>query len=392
MARILLALSLVLNQIGRAQSLIEIKEYLLNGKLNGKIISHNVNSQILSETRGIEIYLPHDYENYPSLGLLLVSDQMCRFVASIAEPLMLSNQVDPFIIVGINHRTSQPSDNKLSKYGIDYRGMEFHPKDIVFSTKPIPQRKLEPSLKNRHTKFKRFLINELIPFLLDTYNLSTNRTDWTLGGFSNGASLALSISLSNPSEFNNIIMLSPADLNSPDYQYSFPSNSPNFFLAAGLNEPAFLAAAKSYSKQLDSLGLNSVLQIYNSGHEFNMWLTAYEHAILHFYAKGKIRNCNGSHVEAMFPGGKENLYKFIYNHMKYPEIALKNGDYGTVYLSFTIEKNGELSNLKILKGVSLEIDQEALRIFKSMPNWIPASENCVTIQSSYTIPVYFRVN
>lgn len=80
-------------------------------------------------------------------------------------------------------------------------------------------------------------------------------------------------------------------------------------------------------------------------------------------------------VEASFPGGAKAMKEFIDNAIDYPEAAKSKGDKGRVYLSFVVEVDGSLSNIKVERGISKELDQEAKRIIRKMPKWIPAEVN-----------------
>ncbi|MCU4175356.1 energy transducer TonB [Carboxylicivirga sp. N1Y90] len=69
-----------------------------------------------------------------------------------------------------------------------------------------------------------------------------------------------------------------------------------------------------------------------------------------------------------------------------------SGVYGTVFISFYIDVDGSVITIKILRGVSSEIDAEAIRVIKAMPLWKPGKQLCKTIIVSYTIPVRFSLN
>ena len=98
-------------------------------------------------------------------------------------------------------------------------------------------------------------------------------------------------------------------------------------------------------------------------------------------------------VEEMpgFPGGTQKLIKFIEENMRYPKKCAKKGIYGRVIVAFIVERNGELSNIKVVKSVHRALDKEALRIVKLMPRWIPGRQNGVTVRVKYIIPIRFSV-
>ena len=90
-----------------------------------------------------------------------------------------------------------------------------------------------------------------------------------------------------------------------------------------------------------------------------------------------------------FPGGKGALNAFIRNTIKYPQAAKENGIQGTVYVRFTIEKNGEVTNPEIVRGVSPELDREAMRMVKKMPRWKAGTMNGTPVRIEMTQPIRF---
>ncbi|MFR6543615.1 MAG: energy transducer TonB [Butyricimonas virosa] len=90
----------------------------------------------------------------------------------------------------------------------------------------------------------------------------------------------------------------------------------------------------------------------------------------------------------VFPG---NLNTWIYNNIRYPEIAKEKKLEGKVYVRFVIEKDGAISNVKVIRGVSPELDNEAKAVIASMPKWEPGKQNGSPVRVSYTVPVYFAL-
>jgi protein TonB len=95
--------------------------------------------------------------------------------------------------------------------------------------------------------------------------------------------------------------------------------------------------------------------------------------------------------EATFPGGTHLIYRFIVENMEYPEEAEKNGEEGRVFVEFTIEKTGEITNVEVIKGVSPSLDKEAIRIVSSFPNWEPAEKNGKAVKARGRMPISFRL-
>ncbi len=93
-----------------------------------------------------------------------------------------------------------------------------------------------------------------------------------------------------------------------------------------------------------------------------------------------------------FPGGNKAMTEYMINSLKYPAEAAKNGIEGRVLVSFVIEKDGSISECKILKSSDNELlDQEALRVISAMPAWTPGTQNGKTVRVNNVIPVIFRL-
>lgn len=98
-------------------------------------------------------------------------------------------------------------------------------------------------------------------------------------------------------------------------------------------------------------------------------------------------------VEEMptFPGGQQELMKFLTQSVKYPLEAQKNGIQGRVIIQFVVDKEGNIDKSVIVRKVSPEIDAEALRVINSMPRWIPGKQRGKPVNVRYTVPVTFRL-
>lgn len=93
--------------------------------------------------------------------------------------------------------------------------------------------------------------------------------------------------------------------------------------------------------------------------------------------------------EAEFPGGPEALKKYLGGNIIYPDIAIERGDQGKVFVQFVVEKNGSLSNINIVRGVSQEIDKESKRVVSEMPKWEPAKYKKEIVRSRVRIPLNY---
>lgn len=93
--------------------------------------------------------------------------------------------------------------------------------------------------------------------------------------------------------------------------------------------------------------------------------------------------------EATFPGGVSGMKKFLANNILYPEISMELGDQGKVFVEFIVEKNGLISQVKVLRGVSSEIDAESIRVVRSMPVWSPAESAGEVVRARCRIPINY---
>ena len=99
-------------------------------------------------------------------------------------------------------------------------------------------------------------------------------------------------------------------------------------------------------------------------------------------------------VEVMpqFPGGQIAMMKYIMENIKYPKQAMKEGIQGRVTVSFIVEKDGRVSNVRLLRSVQSALDKEAIRVVKSMPKWTPGKQNGKPVRVRYNLPVMFKLN
>ena len=92
-----------------------------------------------------------------------------------------------------------------------------------------------------------------------------------------------------------------------------------------------------------------------------------------------------------FPGGPSALFEFISKNIQYPKEAEDANLQGRVIVSFVVEKDGSVSNAKVVRPIDPLLDAEALRVVNSMPKWIPGKQNGEAIRIKYTVPVTFRL-
>ena len=98
-------------------------------------------------------------------------------------------------------------------------------------------------------------------------------------------------------------------------------------------------------------------------------------------------------VEQMpsFPGGTAALMQYLSSNIKYPVVAEENGVQGRVVCTFVVEKDGSITDVRVVKSVDPSLDKEAMRVVKSMPKWIPGKQNGSAVRVKYTVPVTFRL-
>lgn len=96
-------------------------------------------------------------------------------------------------------------------------------------------------------------------------------------------------------------------------------------------------------------------------------------------------------VEAEFPGGAAELKRFIATNVSYPEIAIQMEDQGRVGVSFIVEADGRITGVEVEKGVSKELDREAKRVVRSMPNWTPGEVKGKKVRTKCKLPIVFTL-
>jgi TonB family protein len=98
-------------------------------------------------------------------------------------------------------------------------------------------------------------------------------------------------------------------------------------------------------------------------------------------------------VEQMpqYVGGVEALGGFIANNLTYPKDASSKGIEGTVMIQFIVNKDGSVSDVNVLKGISVDCDKEAVRVVEAMPNWVAGKQNGKTVKVKYVVPIKFKI-
>ncbi|MCR5589484.1 MAG: energy transducer TonB [Bacteroidales bacterium] len=94
-------------------------------------------------------------------------------------------------------------------------------------------------------------------------------------------------------------------------------------------------------------------------------------------------------TEPEYPGGIEAMYKFVQDNLKYPQLALENGIQGRVYLTFVVEEDGSISNVRVLRDIGGGCGLEAKRVVEMMPKWKPGKQRDKVVRTQYNLPINF---
>jgi protein TonB len=98
-------------------------------------------------------------------------------------------------------------------------------------------------------------------------------------------------------------------------------------------------------------------------------------------------------VESMpaFPGGEVELHRYLAENIKYPQMAKESGIQGRVFVTFVVEKNGSVTDVKVLRGIGGGCDEEAIRVVKNMPKWTPGKQRGKPVRVQFNLPVKFTL-
>jgi periplasmic protein TonB len=98
-------------------------------------------------------------------------------------------------------------------------------------------------------------------------------------------------------------------------------------------------------------------------------------------------------VESMpeFPGGEAALYKYLAENIKYPLMAKESGIQGRVFVTFVVERDGSVTDVRVLRGIGGGCDEEAIRVVEGMPKWTPGKQRGKSVRVQYNLPVKFTL-
>ncbi len=95
--------------------------------------------------------------------------------------------------------------------------------------------------------------------------------------------------------------------------------------------------------------------------------------------------------QPLFPGGQKAFRQYIRENQNYPEEAKKAGLSGRVFVAFIVNTDGSIQNVELLKGIGMGCDEEAIRLVKRMPNWIPGRQSGKIVRVKYNLPIAFGI-
>jgi TonB family protein len=93
-----------------------------------------------------------------------------------------------------------------------------------------------------------------------------------------------------------------------------------------------------------------------------------------------------------YPGGMAKLGEYLSQNLKYPQAAMKANAEGTVFVNFILTKEGDITDVKILKGIGFGADEEAIRVMNQMPRWNPARQDGKAVNVRYNLPIRFELD
>ncbi len=93
-----------------------------------------------------------------------------------------------------------------------------------------------------------------------------------------------------------------------------------------------------------------------------------------------------------FPGGEEARQRFLENNLRYPTMAREAGIQGTVFVTFVVETDGSVTDVRVLRGIGGGCDQEAVRVVEMMPRWEPGRQRGQPVRVQFNMPIRFRLN
>lgn len=246
----------------------------------------DIDSEVLRETRQINIYEPANFDPTLTYPILVVMDGDASYLAPDVDRLIKQNIIEPIIIVGVSNRAPQDIDSIFKEYDFDFRAKEFLKGgyDMIENSTALQNPLINQIVVNRYERFSKFISIEVLGFVSKIYKITEDKSKWTLGGYSNGGAFVLGFTCDNPGEFGNAIVMSPARYNKGDF-YDFSKSNSNYYIAAGMYEQPFLDESLRYISEMEKENISFIHKRYYAGHDSRMWLTFYIDSIKSIYEK-----------------------------------------------------------------------------------------------------------
>jgi len=92
-----------------------------------------------------------------------------------------------------------------------------------------------------------------------------------------------------------------------------------------------------------------------------------------------------------FPGGDAARMKFLQDNIRYPQLARESGIQGTVYVTFVVERDGSVTDVRVLRGIGGGCDEEAVRVIRAMPRWVPGKQRGQAVRVQFNMPIRFTL-
>ncbi|SOD11698.1 energy transducer TonB [Pedobacter xixiisoli] len=105
-----------------------------------------------------------------------------------------------------------------------------------------------------------------------------------------------------------------------------------------------------------------------------------------------VKDLSGVDVYPEFPGGMEGWAKYIQRNLRYPSMAQDEGIGGKVFLSFVVEKDGTITDVKVTRGIGYGLDEEAMRVIKKSPRWKAGMQNNLPVRVRYNMPINYTIS
>ncbi|MEM1391173.1 MAG: alpha/beta hydrolase-fold protein [Pseudomonadota bacterium] len=227
--------------------------------LKGELVSTELYSPELGETRKLRTYLPPDHKPDADWPLLLMADgDSIDYTARLIEPLIIEGKIPPIIVVGLlsgqDGIVEDRSDLDLSS---DLRSADYLPN-------------FDKKAPERFGQHMTFVTERVLDWAEDTHGAGRNDADRIVTGKSNGGTFSLHAAFLHPNLFQGAISMSPGIGALKDVE-SAPDNAATFWLSGGTLEPYFLRSAENSAATLKSAGYKVFLKTYYAGHAPDQW-------------------------------------------------------------------------------------------------------------------------